>query len=182
MLSLLKTWFGDKATRENGFAYSYLPKNDDGQDTTLLDQIDKMYEGKIKGFTCVGQNPACSNPNSNKTRKALAKLDWLVHINIFDNEMASFWKGPGMDPKKVKTEVFLLPAAAQMEKEGSMSNTGRWLQWKYVAEKPPGDALSMGDILYRLVMKLKDLYKKEKGAFPDPIVNLQWNYADAKGM
>jgi len=182
MVSLLKTWYGDKATKENGFAYSYLPKNDDGQDTTLLDQIDKMYAGKIKGFTCVGQNPACSNPNSNKTRKALAKLDWMVHINIFDNETASFWKGPGMDPKKVKTEVFLLPAAAQMEKAGSMSNTGRWLQWKYAAETPPGDALSMGDILYRLVMKLKDLYKKEKGTFPDPILDLQWNYADAKGM
>ncbi len=49
-----------------------------------------------------------------------------------------------------------------------MSNSGRWLQWKYVAEKPPGDALAMGDILYRLVAKLKDLYKKEKGAFPIP--------------
>ena len=181
MVSLMKSWYGDKATKENDFGYANVPKLDDGQDCTVLNMIDKMYEGKIKGFTCIGQDPACSLPNANKVREAFAKLDWMVHVNIFDNETASFWKGPGLDPKKVKTEVFLLPAAASMEKEGSMSNSGRMLQWKYVAEKPPGDALSVGDILCRLVSKLKDLYKKQKGSFPDPIVNLVWNYADAKG-
>ena len=90
-----------------------------------MNMIDKMYEGKIKGFTCIGQDPACSLPNANKVRQAFAKLDWMVHMNIFDNETASFWKGPGMDPKKIKTEVFLIPVAANMEKEGSMSNSGR---------------------------------------------------------
>ena len=83
-------------------------------------------------------------------REAFTKLDWMVHVNIFDNETASFWKGPGMDPKKIKTEVFLIPLAASMEKEGSMSNSGRMLQWKYVAEKPPGDALSAGDVLHSI--------------------------------
>jgi formate dehydrogenase major subunit len=182
MVSLLKAWYGDKAVKENDFCYSNVPKLDDGQDATLLSMIDKMYEGKVKGFTCVGQDPACSLPNSNKVREAFTKLDWMVHMNIFDNETASFWKGPGMNPKKIKTEVFLIPVAASMEKEGSMSNSGRWLQWKYVAEKPPGDALSTGDVIYRLVAKLKELYKKEKGTFPDPILDLSWNYADAKGM
>ena len=80
---------------------------------TILDMIDRMYAGKVKGFTCVGQNPACSSPDAGKTRKALANFDWMVHINIFDNETASFWKGPGMDPKKVKTAVVLLPAAME---------------------------------------------------------------------
>lgn len=182
MVSLLKAWYGDKAVKGNDFAYSYLPKLDNGQDMTVLNMIDRMYEGKVKGFTCIGQDPACSLPNANKVREAFTKLDWMVHINIFDNETASFWKGPGMDPAKIKTEVFLLPAAASMEKEGSMTNSGRMLQWKYVATKPPGDALAVGDILYRLMAKLKDLYKKEKGKFPDPIVNLVWNYADKKGM
>ena len=181
MVSLLKAWYGDKATKENDFGYTNVPKLDDGQDCTVLNMIDRMYEGKIKGFTCIGQDPAVSLPNTNKVREAFTKLDWMVHVNIFDNETASFWKGPGMDPKKIKTEVFLIPAAASMEKEGSMSNSGRMLQWKYVAETPPGDALSVGDLLYRLVNKLKESYKKQKGAFPDPIVNLVWNYADAKG-
>ena len=181
MVSLLKSWYGDKATKENEFAYSWIPKLDDGQDATIMSAFDKMYEGKIKGFTCIGQNPSISLPNAQKVRDAMAKLDWMVHINIFDNETPSFWMQPGMDPKKIKTEVFLLPAAASMEKEGSMSNSGRWVQWKYMAEKPPGDALSTGEILVRLMAKLKGLYKKEKGVFPDPIVNLAWNCTDAKG-
>ncbi len=77
--------------------------------------------GRIKGFFSWGQNPACSGANANKVRQALAKLDWLVNVNIFDNETGSFWKGPGMDPKSIKTEVFMLPCAASMEKEGSIS-------------------------------------------------------------
>ncbi len=77
-------------------------------------------------------------PNANKVRQAMKNLDWLVHVNIFDNETASFWKGPGMNPKKIKTEVFLLPAAASVEKEGSQSNSGRWMQWKYQAAASPG--------------------------------------------
>ena len=40
----------------------------------------------------------------------------------------------------------------------------------------------MGDIICRLMTKIKELYKKEKGAFPDPILNLVWNYTDEKGM
>jgi formate dehydrogenase major subunit len=181
-VSLLKAWYGDKATKENDFCYSFIPKVDDGQDATLLAMFDKMYNKQIKGLVVIGQNPACSTPNANKVRKAFAELDWMVHVNIFDNETPSFWKGPGVDSKKIKTEVFLLPAAASMEKEGSMSNSGRWVQWKYKAANPPGDALSAGDIVYRIMAKVKEIYKKERGTFPDPILNLQWNYADKKGM
>jgi len=180
--SLLKSWFADKAVKDNDFGYGWLPKADDGYDSTLLSMVDRMYEGKVKGFFVVGQNPACSLPNAGKVREAMTHLDWLVHANIFDNETASFWKGPGLDPKKVKTEVFLLPAAASMEKEGSMTNSGRWAQWKYKACNPPGDALSLGDIIYRLMANIRKLYSSEKGAFPDPILNLNWDYADAKGM
>jgi len=103
-------------------------------------------------------------------------------VNIFDNETASFWKGPGLDPKTVKTEVFLLPAAASMEKEGSMSNSGRWVQWKYKACAPPQDALSVGDWIFRLMSKVKSLYQKEGGVYPEPVLNLKWDYADDKGM
>ncbi len=42
-----------QAVKGNDFAYSYLPKLDDGQDATVLNMIDRMYEGKVKGFTCV---------------------------------------------------------------------------------------------------------------------------------
>ena len=181
MVSLLKSWFGENATKENDFGYSWVPKLDDGQDYSIMTMFDVMYDKKIKGLIVIGQNPACSLPNANKIRTAMTNLDWFVHMNIFDNETASFWKGPGMNPKKIKTEVFLLPAAASMEKAGSMTNSGRWVQWKYKAAQPPGDAISVGDIVYRIMSKIQDLYRKEKGTFPDPIVNLKWDYADEKG-
>ena len=57
--------------------------------------FDKMLKGQFEGFFAWGQNPACSGANSNKTRKALAKLKWMVNVNLFDNETGSFWKGPG---------------------------------------------------------------------------------------
>ena len=111
---------GDKATKENDFGYGWLPKLDEGQNCSWLNLFDQMYAGTIKGFFSWGQNPACSGANANKVRQALAKLDWLVNVNIFDNETGSFWKGPGMDPKSIKTEVFMLPCAApQLRRRGA---------------------------------------------------------------
>ena len=107
-------------------------------------------------------NPAASGANANKNRDGMTKLDWMVNVNIFDNETGSFWKGPGMDPKKIKTEVFMLPCAVSVEKEGSITNSGRWMQWRYKAANAPAQAWSDGDILVQLGNKLKYLYKKDK--------------------
>ena len=180
-VSWLKSLYGDAAAPENGFGYSWLPKLDDGTHYSQLHLFEKMYEGSIKGLFAYATDPAVSSPNSNKTRKALEKLDWLVCANIFDNETASFWFGPGIDPKKVKTEVFLLPASATMEKEGSQSNSGRWVQWKYKAVNPPGDAISCGDIQLRIMDALKALYAREGGPNAESILNLRWDYKDSKG-
>ena len=176
-VSLLKSFFGVKATKENDFGYSWLPKLDDGKAYSWLDLFDAMYRDDFTGFFAWGQNPAASGANANKTRDAIAKLDWMVNVNLFDNETGSFWKGPGMDPKKIKTEVFFLPCAASVEKEGSITNSGRWMQWRYKAVEPPGDAKSDGDILIELFKKIKYLYKKDKQAvFPEPIINLKLDY------
>jgi formate dehydrogenase major subunit len=175
-VSMLKSFFGDNATSENSFGYSWLPKLDDSQNCSWLNLFDDMYKGKIKGFFAWGQNPACSGANANKIRTALEKLDWLVNVNLFDNETGSFWKGPGMDPKKIKTEVFMLPCAASFEKEGSITNSGRWAQWRYKAVNPPGDAKPDGDIMTELMMKIKELYETEGGKCPEAILNLKWDY------
>lgn len=180
-VSLLKSFFGDKATKENDFGYGWLPKVEPGKTYSWMDIFDEMYAGKIKGFFLVSQNPSGSSPNAGKVNKALAKLDWMVHTNIFNNESASFWHGPGMDPKKIKTEVFLLPAACSVEKEGSLTNSGRLAQWRYKGGNAPGDCISDGEMFTRIVTKLQELYKKDGGKFPDPIVNLKWDYKDAKG-
>jgi formate dehydrogenase major subunit len=179
-VSLLKSFWGENGTKENDFGYGWLPKLDPGQNCSWLNLFDGMYTGKIKGFFAWGQNPACSGANANKVRQALTQLDWLVNVNIFDNETGSFWKGPGMDPKKIKTEVFMLPCAASVEKEGSISNSGRWAQWRYKAANPPGQAKPDGDIMVALMNKIRELYKKG-GKFPDPILKLKWDFVDEKG-
>jgi len=176
-VSLLKSFFGDKATKQNDFGYNWLPKLDDGKTYSWLDLFDEMYKGQFKGLFAWGMNPAASGANANKNRSAMAKLDWMVNVNIFDNETGSFWKGPGMDPKKIKTEVFMLPCAVSVEKEGSITNSGRWMQWRYKAANPPGEAWSDGDILIQLGKKIQYLYRNDKDAvFPEPIVNLKWDY------
>ena len=176
MVSFLKSMFGDAARPINEFGYQWLPKVDDWVDYSWLSLFDEMYKGKFIGFFAWGQNPACSGANANKTRQALAKLKWLVNVNMFDNETASFWKGPGMDPKKVQTEVFFLPCAVSAEKEGSITNSGRWMQWRYAAAKPPGKARPDGDMIIELLEKIKELYRQEGGVLPEPILNLKWDY------
>ena len=125
MASLIKSFFPALSPEEG---YALLPRVDAGK--SLLDYywqsvFHKMGQGEIKGLFAWGMNPACSGPNSNKHRQAMTKLDWLVNVNLFDNETGSFWRGPGMDPTQIKTEVFLLPCAVSIEKEGSAHPLGR---------------------------------------------------------
>jgi formate dehydrogenase major subunit len=175
-VSMLKSFFGENATKENEFGYQLMPKPDDGKSYSWLDLFDEMYRGSIKGFFAWGMNPACSGANAGKTRKAMAKLDWMVNVNLFDNETGSFWKGPGMNPSKIKTEVFMLPAAVSVEKEGSITNSGRWMQWRYQGPKPLGNSKPDGDIIMELGNTLKEAYKKDGGKFPDAILKLKWDY------
>ena len=176
-VSFLKSMYGEKARQENEFGYAWLPKLDDGINYDWITLFDEMDKGRVKGFFAWGQNPVCSGPNTNGTLKAMSKLDWLVNVNLWETETGAFWKAPGVDPKTVKTEVFMLPCAASMEKEGSVTNSGRWMQWRYKAANPPGDALPDADMIHEIFVRLKKLYESQGGAFPAPILNLKWDYA-----
>ncbi len=174
-VSMLKSFFGDKADASNQFGYNWLPKVDDDKVYSWFDIFDEMYKENIKGFFAWGQNPACSGSNASKVREAMANLDWMVNVNLFDNETGSFWKGPDMDPSQIKTEVFMLPASAFVEKEGSITNSGRWMQWRYQGPKPLGNSRPDGEIIMELGERLKNQYMNG-GVFPEPIVNLKWDY------
>jgi len=101
---------------------------------------------------------------------------------IYQDETSEFWKAPGItadEQKTINTTVYRLPCAGFAEKDGSMTNSARWVTWKYAAVPPPGQARLDQDIIAQIFLRVRDLYKKEGGAFPDPILNLNWAYADA---
>jgi formate dehydrogenase major subunit len=174
MNSLIKAWYRDVTPSEG---YQYLPKTTKPYtDYSWIGLFEAMYEGVIKGLMCWGQNPAVSGPNANMERKALEKLEWLVVVDLWETETAAFWKRPGVDTVNIKTEVFLLPAAASYEKEGSVTNSGRWMQWRYKAVNPPGEAKEDLWIINALALKLKELYSQEGGPLAEAITKLNWDY------
>jgi formate dehydrogenase major subunit len=182
MVSQLKAWYGAAATAENDYAYDYLPKIIG--DHSHIPMFVAMHEGRIDGFFAMGQNPAVGGQNAGYQREALARLKWLVVRDLYETETASFWKDSPevhsgrLRPENIQTEVFFLPAAAVPENDGSFTNTQRLVQWHEKAVDPPGDARSDLWFTYHLGRRLKDLYRRESGPFPEPIDALVWDYLD----
>ena len=177
MVSFLKALYGDSARKENDWAYHYLPKIDRKYSWTEL--WDFMYQGKVKGLFAFGMNGVAIGPNSRKNIEALKKADWLVVCELYEEETSEFWKAPGTTPeemRKINTTVYRLPGAGFAEKDGTFVNSARWLQWKYVALPPPGQAKVDQEILASIFLRVRELYKAEGGKFPDPIVNTSWPY------
>jgi formate dehydrogenase major subunit len=180
VVSLLKAMYGPAATKENGFAFDYLPKF--GRDCSWTHIWDDMYNGTVKGMMAFGMNGVMVGPDTNKNINALKKADWLVVGEIYQDETSEFWRAPGItadEQKNIKTTVYRLPCAGFAEKDGSMTNSARWATWKNAAVPTPGDARLDQDIVAQIFLRVRDLYKKEGGKFPDPILNLTWAYADA---
>jgi formate dehydrogenase major subunit len=181
-VSLLKAFWGEAATPENEFAYHFMPKigkGFQGAGYSWMPLFENMAEGNIHGMLIWGMNPAVGSSNLNQTYNALDKLKWMAAVDLWETDTSVFWKRPGANPKDIKTEVFLFPAADALEKEGSASNSGRWIQWRYQAVKPHGDARS--DLWYAnaLALELKKLYKEDaKAVAPEAIVNLHWDYGE----
>jgi len=190
MVSLLKAAYGEKAAKQNDFGYAWLPKVDGNYSWLYI--FDDMYRGSAErfgakepgpeGLMSFGMNPVGTGPNSKKMVAALAKLKWLVVVENAETETAIFWKAPkeleGPAPAQIQTEVFLLPAANFAEKDGTFTNSARWLQWKWKALDPPGEARADQEILARLFLAVRDLYEKEGGALPEQITSVAWNYTN----
>src|SRR5438309_790032 len=73
---------------------------------------------------------------------------------------ADFWKTDptGPPPSAIQTEVFFIPAASAPEKEGTLTNTQRLLQYHNKALDPPGDCRSDAWFVYQLGKRLRALY------------------------
>jgi len=179
-VSFMKTMYGDAATQQNGWAYDYLPKVDRDYSWTHL--WDNMYNGLIKGVFAFGMNGVAIGPDSKKNIDALKKAEFLVVGEIYPDETSEFWRSPGIsqdEMKQIKTTVYRLPCAGFAEKDGSFTNSARWLLWKNAAVPTPGDCRLDQAIVAQIFLKVRELYKKD-GKFPDPILKLTWSYTDPK--
>ena len=67
------------------------------------------------------------------------------------------------------TEVFRLPTSCFAEERGSLVSSSRVLQWHWQAAEPPGQARSDLEIMSGLFLRMRSMYQKEGGKFPDPI-------------
>lgn len=179
--SLLKAWYGQAATKENDFCFDWMPKVDKTYDG--LRAFDSMEQGKLTAYFCQGFNPLASFPNKAKITSALSKLKFLVIMDPLATETSEFWKNHGeyhdVKSEDIQTEVFRLPTTCFAEEEGALVNSSRWLQWHWKGAEPPGECRTDIDIMAELFVKIRELYEKESGAFPDPIVGLHWPYRKA---
>ena len=177
-VSLMKSFYGDKAQKENNWGFDWLPKWDKGYD--VLQYFEMMSQGKVNGYLCQGFNPVASFPNKNKVVKSLSKLKFLVTIDPLNTETSTFWQNHDefndVDPSQIQTEVFRLPSTCFAEENGSIVNSGRWLQWHWKGADAPGEALNDGEILAGIFLRLREMYAKEGGALPEQVLNMTWDY------
>jgi len=180
-VSFQKVMWGDAAMPENDFAYQYLPKLDVPA-YDVLRYFEMMHQGKVTGYFCQGFNPLLAFPNRQKIVESLSRLKWLVTMDPLETETSRFWENHGeyndVVPASIQTEVIQLPSTCFAEDEGALVNSGRWLQWHWAGGSPPGEAKHDTWIMAQIHRRLRALYEKEGGAFPDPILKLTWNYQD----
>jgi formate dehydrogenase major subunit len=179
---MLKAWFGGAATADNDFCFDYLPRitGDHGTYRTVLDMIDK----KVKGYFLLGENPAVGSAGGRLQRLALASLDWLVVKDLTLVESATFWRSAPeiatgeLVTEQIPTEVFFLPAASHVEKDGSFTNTQRLLQWHAKALDPPGEARSDLSFIYHLGKRIRARLAGSTAEADRPVLDLTWDYPE----
>jgi len=180
LVSFMKAWWGDAATEENNWAFDYLPKLDKPYD--MMQAFELMIQGKMTGYICQGFNILASAPDKQKTTDALSKLKWLAIMDPLQTETSEFWKPHGdfhkVDPAQIQTEVFSLPTTCFAEERGSLVSSSRVLQWHWQGAEGPGQSKSDLEIMSGIFLRMKKAYQTDGGKFPDPILNLTWNYAN----
>lgn len=177
-ISQMKSFWGDNATVENDFGYDWVPKWDKQYDFTK--HLDMAFHGEVNGYIIQGVNAINSMPNRNKVLKALSNLKYMVVLDALATETATFWQNADgfneVNPAEIMTEVFRLPTTCFAEEEGSIVNSGRWMQWHWKGANPPGEAKPDAEILSGVLMAMRELYKQEGGKLPEPVQAISWDY------
>ena len=179
-ISLMKSWYGENATKENDWGFDCMPRvtGDHSHFGYWLD----MQDGKMDGLFIMGQNPAVGASNARLQRTAMSKLKWLVVRDLVEVESASWWynspevKRGELRPEEIATEVFLFPAAGSAEKDGSQTNTQRLVQYRTAAVAPPGDARSESWFIHHLARRLKARAAADPSPRNAALNALSWPY------
>ena len=180
MVSLLKAWYGDAATEENGYCFDHLPRLTG--DHSIYPAIMGMVDGSVKGYFVMGENPAVGAANGKLQRLAMANVDWLVVRDFSETESASFWyDSPEIETGELKTEeigteIFFMPAASHTEKDGSFTNTQRLLQFHHKAVEPKGDCRSELWFMYHLGRKVREKLAGSEDPKDRAVLDLTWDY------
>jgi formate dehydrogenase major subunit len=176
LVSLQKAFFGDAATESNDWAYDWIPKP--AENSSWLTAHNEALQGRLEGLIAFGFHNPAVGPDTNRVLKSLSGLKWLVVMDPLPTAASEFWQAPGVEPGDVDTEVFFLPCTHWIEKDGAFTNSGRWAQWKWKALEPEGEIKDDHWVLAQLYLGLRNLYEEEGGAFPDPILGLDWPYSN----
>ncbi|MCU1462452.1 MAG: Formate dehydrogenase [Acidimicrobiales bacterium] len=180
LISMLKAWFGDAATAENDYGFDWLPRIDG--DHSAYRSMLGMFDGTVRGYFAMGENPAVGSANSRMHRLGLARLDWLVVRDLSEIETASFWyecpeiESGELRTEDIGTEVFFLPAAAHTEKDGTFTNTQRLLQWHHKAVEPVGDCRSDLWFMFHLGRLIRERLAASTEERDQGVRHLTWDY------
>ncbi len=180
VVSLLKAWYGPGARADNEWGYQFIPKltGDLSQEPMTL----SMADGLVKGQFILGQNPVVGAVNSDLVVRAFSKLQWMVVRDFALTETANFWKNSRLvqrgelSPEQIGTEMFFLPAAMPGEKDGTVTNTSRLVQWHDMVCEAPGDSRSDLWFIYHLGRRLKQLYADSTEQRDQGLQALTWDY------
>ena len=129
---------------------------------TVVEIMDAVHAGQIKGMYILGENPAMSDPDVEHARDALARLDHLVVQDIFLTETANY------------ADV-VLPSSAWPEKTGTVTNTNRQVQMGRPAVAPPGEAREDWWITTELAKRLglNWTYTHPREVFAEMAINMR---------
>ena len=181
-VSLLKAWWGEKATPANDWGFDYLPRLSGAHGT--YQTVMSMMDGDVEGYFLLGQNPAVGSAHGRMQRLGMSHLKWLVVRDFNMIESATFWKdGPEiatgeLKTEDVQTEVFFMPAASHVEKAGSFTQTQRMLQWHHKAVEPPGDCRSELQFFYELGKRIRAKLADSTDERDRPLLDLTWDYPE----
>jgi formate dehydrogenase major subunit len=143
---------------------------DDKPGLTVVEIMDAIHAGTVRGMYIMGENPAMSDPDTHHAREALAKLEHLVVQDLFLTETAKY------------ADV-VLPASAWPEKDGTVTNTNRQVQLGRQALPLPGEARQDWWIIQEIARRMglawsythpRDVFGEMSKVMPS-LANITWN-------